>query len=272
MGKTHPNSYFLELYERGLEIISKDEIDELEKETIEKIKKVDAYYNKTCISYSAGKDSIVLQNLINKSGISHRPVMWMTIYQYPSFLNWLKDHEPRKLHIEILSKPTWLQLENESDLLFCKTPDANTYWMAQKWKAQNSYLKDNNFDLLITGRRLGDGNNCGSKKKLYVRKAKNYDIFSPLAEWSYEQVFGYIRHRNLSLPPHYFYKDGFIHGSGAWAERISYGLADKTDNEHWKELYLREPQIVIEAANYLSSAKMFLKGQTKNENRDCKTF
>lgn len=263
--KQYTNDYFLNLYSNAKHLMPKYKVIEIEQKTISEIKKIASRYGKICLGYTAGKDSVVLQRLFEKSGVQFYPVMWITEMQYPSTMEWIRCNAPQGLKLVDIKRPTYYDLENDNDLLFCKTPDANNWWMSKKWQAQKAYLKDNKFDLFVVGRRKGDGNNCGKKENFYVRKANDYDVYSPIAEWKVEEIFAYMGAEGLTLPRNYLYQDGFINGSGAWAERYSYGYRQYAEDEQWQILFDNEKEVVIEASKHLQSAKRFLSNKEIRE-------
>lgn len=263
MSKKKPNEYYRYLYEHADEIVSKERVDELEKRAIQLIKEVCPKYKNVCVGYSAGKESLVVLLLMQKSLCQHTPVIWQTIFQWTSVMKWLEANKPAGLVTVTIERPSWKDLEEKPSLLFPSTPDDNNWWMSKKWIAQKRYFKENGVDLFVTGRRIGDGNNCGKKENNYVRNAKLYDVFSPVSEWSEEELFAYMIYNGLKLPPNYETLNGFLQGSGAWAERMCYGNTAATVKEQWDIVYQEDANIVIEASKYLTAARQYLEERSK---------
>lgn len=258
------NADWIRALNNSVSICSFEEIKELEQKTINRIRRVATNYNNICSGWIAGKDSIVVNNILLKSGINFKPIMWRGINEYPEMKKWVDANKPNNLIEEVIDKYTLEYLEKHPDYLFCKN-NTRQRWMATKWERQRKDIAKYNFDLFITGRRLKDGNQCGNEDNEFIVNKKGYDVFSPIGEWSHEQLLAYIRYNNIELPPFYQYDRGFLIGSiaqGEWTERA---VLDKTENEVWEELYQIDKSIVIDASKKLTSAKKFL--EAKNEDR-----
>jgi len=258
------NSEWIQAFEKCTDKVSISELRAKERETIELIKRTSRNYGNICSGWIAGKDSLVLDRILNKSGIGFTPTMWEGVNPYPAMVDWIKAHGPANLIVETIDKFSLEFLEAHPDYLFCKN-GTRTKWMSEKWKRYKQDMKKHGFDLFVTGRRLKDGNICGSKESGYVTK-RDYDTFSPLAEWSHEDVLAYIKYENIELPPFYFWPRGFLIGSvamGEWTERPAMELSD---NEVWDELYHIDKNIVTSASKTLTSAKTYLEGKIIYEN------
>ena len=251
------NDEWLNAFDTCTSIYSKEYIDDLEQRTIARIKKVASKYKNICSGWIAGKDSLALHHLLVKSGINFTPVMWRGINEYPCMVEWIQKNQPNNILFEIIDKFDFDFLEKHPEYLFCKNGTRQN-WMSEKWKKQKQTMKKYNFDLFIAGRRIKDGNNCGKKEDDYIVK-KDYDTFAPLAEWNHEEVLAYIKYNNIELPPFYSFKRGFLIGSIAMGEWTEYASKNNTDDEVWEEIWDIDKTIVENAANYLTSAKEFLK-------------
>ena len=258
------NNDWLEAFEHCTELYSNDDIKELEANTIELIRESAAAYRNICSGWIAGKDSLVLNHILKKSGIDYTPVLWQGVNPYPEMAKWINANKPENLLIETVDKFTLEFLEAHPDYLFCKN-GTRQKWMSEKWKRYKQDIKKHGFDLFVTGRRLKDGNICGSRENGYIT-SRAYDTFSPLAEWSHEQVLAYIKYENVILPPFYFWQRGFLIGSvamGEWTERPAMNLSE---DEVWQELWDIDKSIILHAAPKLTSAKIFLERKLNNEN------
>lgn len=253
------NNDWLEAFNKCTEIYSYEHIRGLELKAIKLIREVAPEYKNICSGWIAGKDSLVLNDLLNKSQIKFTPVIWRGINEYPVMKEWINNNKPKNIIEEVIDKYTLDFLEKNNDYLFCKN-GTRQKWMSTKWQRQRKDILKHNFDLFIVGRRIKDGNVCGSSKDNYVRK-KDFATFSPLAEWNNEELLAYIKYNNIELPPFYKYERGFLIGSiamGEWTERAA---LDKTEQEVWQELWTIDKNIVINASKKLSSAKEFLKSK-----------
>lgn len=254
------NREWLEAFDKCTTIYSKEDIDKLTDETTSFIRDISKKYKNICNGWVAGKDSIVLQDIINKSKIESTPIFWCGINEYPEMRKWINENKPKNLIEEVIDKYSLEYLEKHPQYLFCKGKTRQN-WMSTKWKRQNEDITKYNFDLFIAGRRIKDGNQCGNKENNYIVSKSNYDVFSPLANWNAEQLLAYIKYNNIELPPFYKWDRGFLIGSiamGEWTERA---IMDKTENEVWQELYDIDKSIVINASSRLTSAREFLESR-----------
>ena len=251
------NSDWERAYELSVQLYSHRDIKLLAIKTIDHIRRTAALYENVCSGWIAGKDSIVLQHILERSGIHFTPIIWRGINEYPEMKEWIDKNKPNGILEEIISKFSLEFLEKHPQYLFCKGK-TRTAWMAEKWKRQRADISKHGFDLFVTGRRLKDGNQCGDKASGYIKHKDGYDVFSPLAEWTAEQLFAYIRYNNIELSPFYSWPRGYLIGSiamGEWTERA---VMDKTEKEVWDEIYEIDPSIVLIASRTLTSAKKYL--------------
>lgn len=256
------NQEWLDAYKKCTSLYSFDDIKKLEAITISLIERISKKYKNICSGYIAGKDSIVLNHILNKTNIKFTPIMWRGINEYPSMKEWVDNNKPSNLIEEVIDKYSLEFLEKHPDYLFCKNK-TRQQWMATKWERQRKDIKKYGFDLFITGRRLKDGNQCGNIENNFIVNKNGYDVFSPLGAWNNEQLLAYIKYNDLDLPPFYKYDRGFLIGSiamGEWTERA---VLDKTEKEVWDEIYLIDKSIVIEASKTLTSAKKYLEERGK---------
>ena len=256
------NAEWLEALEKSTSLYTRYDIAQLEAATISDIREVAASYRNICHGWIAGKDSLVLSNVLARSGIVTTPIMWRGINEYPAMKDWVESNKPSNLIEEIIDKYSLDFLEKHPEYLFCKG-NTRQKWMATKWERQRKDISKHGFDLFITGRRLKDGNQCGTAADKYIAKKNGYDVYSPLAEWNNEQLLAYIRYNKIVLPPFYGYERGFLIGSiamGEWTERATLG---KPESEVWEELYRIDKNIVLKAAQSLTSARLYLQSKEK---------
>jgi hypothetical protein len=147
------------------------------------------------------------------------------------------------------------------DMLFPRTAKIAGMWFKEiQWRAQRLYWKRHKLDVLVTGRRKIDGNFVGSDidgRPWYISHSQGDLLrYSPLAEWSHEDVLACLYYRGCvsSLPPFYKWPRGYRCGTHAWAAR----QWCPTIQSGWAEVFQIEPELVRDAAPYLESAKQFL--------------
>ncbi len=245
------NELWMEVYNNIENYISKEEIDAKIEEAVERVKRTVAG-KKAVYAWSGGKDSVVLQLVMERAGVKDCFFTTTRELQYTNFREWLKSNSPEGL--EVIDQGynlEWLSLHPR--YLFAENTVIDAQWMAlAQWKGQEEYHKKYRPDIIIVGRRIMDGNNCGPQG-LYTNK-KGITRYSPLWDWRGEDILAVIRYYNLSIPPNYLLdkKDGWYLGSILWHQRPGY---TKTELENWEELYAFDKGVVIEASEYFPLAK-----------------
>lgn len=246
------NDAWLETVKNIEKIISKTEINKLEKDTIEEIKKTVG--DKTAAyAWSGGKDSIVLGHICEKAGI-HDCMIGVCDLEYPEFMKWIEENKPKKCEI-INTKQgiDWL-MEHQKMLFPQNSPEAAAWFHIVQHRAQRIYFRAHKLDVLCLGRRRADGNYVGKGSNIYTTKSEGVTRYSPLADWTHEQILGYIHYNKLALPPIYDWKNGYLCGTHPWPARQ---WTESVENG-WREVYEIDHSIVENAAEHIQSAKKFL--------------
>lgn len=131
------NSDWIEAYNSSTELYDKKAIKHLEEETVAHIRRVTSLYKNICSGWIAGKDSLVLQTVLEKAGIQFTPIIWRGINEYPAVKEWIDKNKPENLIEEVIDKYTLEFLEKHPQYLFCKG-NTRTKWMATKWERQRT--------------------------------------------------------------------------------------------------------------------------------------
>lgn len=252
------NEEWLAAYDGAIDSVSPERTAMLTEQAIARITAMNGL--RCCNGWIAGKDSIVVQDLVSKSGIRCTPIIWRGVNEYPAMTEWIERNRPEGLVESVIERFTLDYIERNPGFLFCQGGnDYRQRWMAEKWRRQRLDLRG--FDVLITGRRILDGNQCGSAVDGFVRGK----ALSPIADWTHEDLLAYIRRNGIELPPFYSWPRGFLLGSvamGEWTERPAMGL---TAREVWDELHEIDASIVEGAAGALSSARDYLEGRLTDD-------
>lgn len=246
------NDEWVKTYSDIESIVSKQEIDILAEKTLFEI--VDRVKGKSAAyAWSGGKDSIVLGDICKKAGIT-MSVIGICNLEYPAFLDWIEKHKPEQCKIVNTGQDIeWLA--KHQDMLFPQESKKAARWFSiVQHTAQCRYYKDTNLDIILLGRRKADGNYVGNNGVYTDRNG--IMRYSPLAEWSHEHILAYIHYFEMELPPIYAWKNGYLCGTHPWAARQ---WTDSIENG-WKEVFDIDSSIVVNAANYIESAKVFLQG------------
>lgn len=204
------------------QIVSEDHIRDITNMVVSRIKAVIQLngFRRIAYAWSGGKDSIVLYDILQKSGIDMvGGILALYEHEFPAFEEWIHRNKPSDLQIVKTGAFTDDFLNRNPEYLFPMETKYKDAYLPPRWKVQNSYIKENQVDCMIMGRRLADGNNCGKKDYGFVTNSKAGAKFNPLADWSHEEILAYLQYNELELPPTYFYENGFQAGTQAWTEK-----------------------------------------------------
>ena len=230
--------------------VPKKDLDSKVRQTVKNIKEKTDGKN-VAYGWSAGKDSIVLGKICEKAGIK-KCVLAVCNLEYPAFEAWAKENAPEGLTIVNTGQDIeWLK--SHPEMLFPKdAKTAATWFKIVQHRAQENYFRENNLDMILLGRRRADGNYVGRGSNTYTN-ARGITRFSPLADWTHEEILAYIHYYKLPVPPIYGWEKGYLCGTHPWPARQYM----KTEEQGWKEVYEIDKSIVQEAAKHLEGAKRF---------------
>lgn len=246
------NQSWLDVVEHIEDYVSKKELDLRIKETVKAIKEM-TRGKKAAYGWSGGKDSLVLQMLCQKAGIKEC-LLTVTNLEYPEFMKWIEANSPEGLTVINTGQDLkWLS-EHEVMLFPQESQTAARWFHMVQHRGQDRYYKEHKLDMMIVGRRRADGNYVGKSGNIYTT-AKGITRYSPLADWSHEEVLAVIHYYDIDLPPIYSWQNGFVCGTHPWPARQWTGGIQ----EGWEEIYEIDPSLVKEASKYIESAKQFLK-------------
>ncbi len=234
--------------------VRREEIEKLTELTVCEIKRNTKGLN-SAYAWSGGKDSIVLGDICQKAGIDNC-MTGVCNLEYPEFLKWIKVNKPKSCVIINTGQDIHWLSKNQNMLFPKESGTASKWFSIVQHKAQRKYVKENNIDVLLLGRRKADGNFVGKGKNIYTN-SKGVTRYSPLADWSHEDILAYIYYNKMSLPPIYNWHNGYKCGTHPWPAR------QWTDGNGWREIFNIDRNIVILAAAHIQSAADFLKGVCK---------
>lgn len=245
------NSDWMRTVEQIEQIISKSDIDDLVEKTADEIRRKTSG-KKAAFAWSGGKDSIVLQKICYMAGIEEC-VLVICDLEYKAFLQWVTDHMPPFLTvIDTGQDMKWLA--KHPNMLFPQDSKTAAQWFhIVQHRGQEKYYKENNLDIMLLGRRKADGNYVGKGDNIYTN-GMGITRYSPISDWSHEQILAFIHYYNEELPPFYGWKNGYYCGTHPWPARQWTGSVENG----WKEIYEIDSSIVKEAADFIPSAREFL--------------
>lgn len=231
-------------------IVPKAHIQRLAKQAVADVLRKTAG-KKVAYAWSGGKDSIALQGIMELAGIKNC-VLGMCDLEYPAFLQWVTDNMPDGLEIVNTGQNLQWLAKNQHMLFPQDAATAGKWFKMVQHTAQERYYKKHKLDMIILGRRKADGNYVG-KDNIYTN-AQGITRYSPIADWSHEELLAFIHYTNMPLPPFYSWPRGYRCGthniaSRQWCESVEHG---------WSEVYTIDPNVVREAAKYIESAREYL--------------
>jgi 3'-phosphoadenosine 5'-phosphosulfate sulfotransferase (PAPS reductase)/FAD synthetase len=252
LGSKHAsdNADWLYSAEHIEELISPAEVEAFAETARQRISEACAG-RRAAYAYSGGKDSIVLADLVEREGI-HDGYFAYCDLDYPEFVRWIRRNKPtgvRMMHTGL--DLAWLAQHQE--LIFARGQLGQRWHRYSQLGPFSDMIRDNGLDILLLGHRVIDGNVCGPDG--FMRRKNGETRYNPLYDWPHEAVLGYIHYHGLALPPIYGWKDGYLQGTHAWPERDFC----ETVEQGWREVFDIDPDIVIQAAGYIYSARRFLR-------------
>lgn len=236
-------------------IITYEHITKLTLKTLDKLYRVMCKYKNVAYCWSGGKDSLIIQKLIELSKIDIPSLLVLYPTEYPEMKKWLLEHKPKKCVVIKTSKISYEQINNDSDYLFPNKEKYIASYLPPRWKVQKEFRKSNDFDLLIMGRRTIDGNNCGSKENDYITKSQVGDSFNLIAEWTHEEVLAFIYYNKIELPPCYFYPRSWRYGTHCWTER---GRLPNFPNDNFDEIMDIDKNILFQSRDKIYLVEKYL--------------
>lgn len=245
------NNAWIEVMARIEEIVSKSSLDQKVEQAVADIKEKTGG-KKAAFAWSGGKDSLVLEQLCYMTGIKEC-VLVICDMEYREFLMWVTDHMPE--YLEVIDTGQNLEwLAEHPQMLFPQNSNIAAQWFhIVQHRGQAKYYKARNLDMLLLGRRKADGNYVGKGSNIYT-DGKGVTRFSPLADWSHEDILAFIHYYSVPLPPFYDWPNGYYCGTHPWPARQWTGSIQNG----WKEVYAIDPSIVKNAAQLIPSAREFL--------------
>src|SRR6266567_3072245 len=234
------------------QIVPRNDFDTLLARTVEDVL-MTTRGKSVAFAWSGGKDSLALEYVMYQTGV-RECMMGLCDLEYPAFLQWVTDHMPPLLELVHTGQDLdWLA--SHLDMLFPQ--DATT---AAKWfkvvqhTAQARYYREYSLDMLILGRRKMDGNYTGAAGANCYTNVEGVTRYSPLRDWTHEDVLACLHYHALPVPPIYDWPNGYRVGTGPWAARQWTGSTE----QGWQEVYTIDPRVVHAAATRLPSAQDFL--------------
>lgn len=201
------------------------------------------------VGWSAGKDSLGVELVARSAGIHNTMlVVASPDLEYPAFGEWVAEHSPEGLHIEVRSGLDFVWLADHPEMLFPQDGKTASKWFQLTQHAgQRAYLRRIGGTHLVMGRRTADGNYCGPVRPSGARSYTDrggFERVCPIWDWSHEDLLNVIAANKVPLPPIYQWPDGFRVGTGPWPARQYTG----TRENGWREVAGIDRSVVESAA------------------------
>jgi len=166
------------------------------------------------LNFSGGKDSIVLYDLVKKSGVKHTSHMQLTTVDAPELLNFIREnykdvelHRPKLSMFQLIRKKKQLPLRM---VRFCcaelKEFAGIGFLNLVGIRKAESVKRAKRNELEISNYKYSnslDQFNIDKEITMKCITGKDKLIFSPILEWSDADVWNYIRSNNLKYPDAY---------------------------------------------------------------------
>ena len=245
------NSEWIEAFTKIEQIVSRKDLDRLVDKTVKEIKKK-TKDKKAAYAMSGGKDSLVIEKVSQMAGIQ-ACVLVICNLEYQAFIEWVDANKPPELEIINTGQDMeWLAAHPQ--MLFPQESKTAAQWFhIVQHRGQAKYYKDHELDIMLLGRRRADGNYVGKGDNIYTN-GQGVTRYSPLSDWSHEEILAFIHYYGVELPPIYTWKNGYLCGTHPWAARQWTGSVDNG----WKEVFEIDRSIVEKAAEYFPEAKAVL--------------
>lgn len=197
------------------------------------------------MAWSSGKDSLGIEVLVEGMGLPS--FITLTALEFPALERVVARTAPPDLHIQRQSHLDMEWLSKHPHVLFPRTSAQSNSWMERVQRDGNrKACHRHGFDLAITGHRTKDGNHVGRIDPQTggerPDRGGRFVHFTPIVDWSHEDLFHVLAHAGKELPEFYFWPKGFHRGNGSWARRRV-----PTVEQGWLEVDQIDPDVVDHA-------------------------
>lgn len=246
------NDDWIKAFGKIEQLVSKKELDRMVEKTVKEIQRK-TREKKTAYAWSGGKDSLVLGELCRQAGIS-QCVLVICNLEYKAFIEWVDIHKPKELSI-INTGQDMEWLAAHPHMLFPQDSRHAAQWFhIVQHRGQAKYYKEKQLDMMLLGRRRADGNYVGKGNNIYTNR-QGVTRYSPLSEWTHEQILAFIHYYDLAMPPIYEWPNGYLCGTHPWPARQWTG----SEYKGWEEVYQIDPDIVRKAVKSFRGAEKYLR-------------
>jgi len=144
-------------------------------------------------AFSGGKDSIVLYDLVKKSGVKHRVIFNKTTVDPKELLDFIKEN---------YSEVEWIKPKKSMFRLIAEKGLPTRF---HRWCCE--YLKHNSFteNTMLIGIRAAESFKRSQRKEVELNRNSKTgkNIVSPILNWTDAEIWDYIKTNNLKYPSLY---------------------------------------------------------------------
>lgn len=264
--KTSTHQDYMEVLNNLPKYISEREVENKIDQTVERLKRIHSRFRRIGYQWSGGKDSIVALACARIAGI---PLVGGLCMHYPmeydSTLKWYSRNTPDDCTVVETEHPNCKDfVESGYKLLFPNESKWANWYFKYHWGIPYKWRNENYLDAVVTGRRTKDNNFCGSARTDYLTEKDGCVSINAIADWTHEEVLGFIRYNHIELPPCYFFPNSFQLGKHTFNERPWLGDKEHTDfrlnlEEVWS--YNEGRKILMKYASELPLVEEFIDGK-----------
>jgi 3'-phosphoadenosine 5'-phosphosulfate sulfotransferase (PAPS reductase)/FAD synthetase len=234
---------------RARDVVTDVELDALTAATVGQVRAELAAGRRIAYAWSGGKDSQALRYVMEQAGVPACMVGMTIGLEWPAMLRWQTDHMPPGCEVVTVALDLPWLIKHPS-MLFPQGAHGPRWFSLVQHRAQRVYFQREGLELLALGRRRKDGNFVGRDGQDRYTDRHGLTRWSPMADWTHEQVFALIDRHNIPLPPCYHWPRGFQVGTGPWPARQW-----TTSPDHgWAECWAIDSTVVRAAAATLPAA------------------
>lgn len=169
--------------------------------TITEVQSYARRFNSVLVSFSGGKDSLIVLDLCKKH---FKKVVCFFMYAIPDlqFINEQLEVSAKKYDVEILQYPHWAMFRWLKDMIYCdQYPFAEDLPEVHLKDIYAQVRSDTGIQLIATGFKKSDSM---WRRRTTKRTTKVYSgsaFMTPIIEWNKFEVLAYLRINKIDPPP-----------------------------------------------------------------------
>lgn len=162
--------------------------------TAEMLAELSLFNKAVLVSYSGGKDSLVVLDLAKKY-FNKVVCFYMYTVDNLSFIENQLNYAREKYEVEILKTPHWGYWQSRARGIYCKKQDVPEIKLPDIYRYM---MNETGIDLIFTGAKRADSiwrrRHTASIKKMFD------NVKNPIYDWSKYEVLAYLKLKNIPIP------------------------------------------------------------------------